>query len=929
MGGQNDPFPPASPATANNPDGSILGRSADSLGLYARLLENVTDVAFWGTNEGVVESVAPSVQALLGWTPTDLEGTAFLELVHPDDVTAVSEVQRDLLNGKSGVLEIRLRTADADWRWVSVTVSPVLDDSGAVQGRVALARDVHERVLTCQALAQREAWLRQLTETMPSGMVVHAGDGTIVDANPAAEALLGLSREQLLGRHPIDPRWKAIRPDGTELPGELHPATLTHATGQRQQAVMGVKRPDGTRVWLNVVSVPLDPAHHDESSVLAMFSDVTPVVDAEHRLAESEERFRHMVEDVGDVLVRTDPAGVLTNVSGAIEWALGWSAQDLIGKRMADLVHPDDVAKVAEAARKPGSAPQMILGRLRHKDGSYRWIQSVGRWLRSDSDNQVVGVVAVWRDVTRQVENEHSLRESEERYRLIAENATDVVFRVGLDGTINWVSESVEGILGIPAAEIMGGSGFGGVHPDDLTVAAQGLQEALTGRQPRMRLRVQAADGQWRWVSIRMSPLHDEDGSVVGLTGGWSDVTTEVEDELALVAERARLRAVLDSLLDPHVLASAVRDASGEVVDLVFEEANDRARAPLPGQPEALVGRTLTSVVPRRVVEQVLVWCRSAIDRGEAVAIDEAPWLADGQEVRWLDVRVVPVGDLISLTWRDVTERARKHQRLLETEANTRQLLDTFDPALAHLDASPDRLYRTVREGLADGAPRMVYQRIVDMRRSSTIVGYEALARFPDTWLGGPAGWFAGANRVGLGVPLELMAIRRALAILPQLPEATFLSVNVSPLTVTEGLHELLSEDIPWHRLILELTEHMPVEDYDLVNEALAPLRRRGVKIAVDDTGAGFASLRHILDLRPDIIKLDIGLVRGIDRDENRAGVARMLLDFSRSIDARAIAEGVETPAERDTLLQLGAILGQGYLFGRPEQLASPGVSGD
>lgn len=222
----------------------------------------------------------------------------------------------------------------------------------------------------------------------------------------------------------------------------------------------------------------------------------------------------------------------------------------------------------------------------------------------------------------------------------------------------------------------------------------------------------------------------------------------------------------------------------------------------------------------------------------------------------------------------------------------------------------------------------MVYQRIVDMRRPSTIIGYEALARFPDSWLGGPAGWFAAANRVGLGVPLEMMAFRSALTQLPHLPTTTLLSVNVSPLTVTEGLHELQSADIPWHRLILELTEHVPVEDYDLVNEALAPLRRRGVKIAVDDTGAGFASLRHVLDLRPDIIKLDVGLVRGIDRDEHRASVARMLQGFSGSIGARVIAEGVETPAERDTLLQLGARLGQGYLFGRPEYLSRPGEAG-
>lgn len=109
------------------------------------------------------------------------------------------------------------------------------------------------------------------------------------------------------------------------------------------------------------------------------------------------------------------------------------------------------------------------------------------------------------------------------------------------------------------------------------------------------------------------------------------------------------------------------------------------------------------------------------------------------------------------------------------------------------------------------------------------------------------------------------------------------------------------------------------MEDYAALNAALAPLRAQGAQIAVDDTGAGFASLRHILDLAPDVIKIDIGITRNVDSDPSRAAVVTMLVAFAERMGIRVVAEGVETEAERDTMLELGAVYGQGYLFGRPE----------
>lgn len=144
------------------------------------------------------------------------------------------------------------------------------------------------------------------------------------------------------------------------------------------------------------------------------------------------------------------------------------------------------------------------------------------------------------------------------------------------------------------------------------------------------------------------------------------------------------------------------------------------------------------------------------------------------------------------------------------------------------------------------------------------------------------------------------------------------MALNVSPRAVLAGLPDLVGGDVPWDRVVLELTEHVPVEDYSVLHAALSGVRGRGARLAIDDAGAGFASLRHIVDLDPDLIKLDIGITRGVDVDPSRAAIAEMIAGFGHRISADVVAEGVETEDERRTLIGLGLRLGQGFLFGRP-----------
>jgi EAL domain-containing protein (putative c-di-GMP-specific phosphodiesterase class I) len=218
---------------------------------------------------------------------------------------------------------------------------------------------------------------------------------------------------------------------------------------------------------------------------------------------------------------------------------------------------------------------------------------------------------------------------------------------------------------------------------------------------------------------------------------------------------------------------------------------------------------------------------------------------------------------------------------------------------------------------ISAGQFSIVYQPIWNLR-CQDVVGFECLARFSATPDRTPDQWFGEAAEVGLGLVLELAAIRAALGSLPLLPNRLHLAVNASVETIMSGeFLDIVNEAAPG-RIVLEITEHTGVEDYAGLLKALQPLRHRGLRLAIDDAGAGYSSLRHVLNLRPDLIKLDMELTRNIDLDPARRALASALIAFARDIESCIIAEGVETASELATLQTLGVEQAQGYFLGRP-----------
>ncbi len=214
---------------------------------------------------------------------------------------------------------------------------------------------------------------------------------------------------------------------------------------------------------------------------------------------------------------------------------------------------------------------------------------------------------------------------------------------------------------------------------------------------------------------------------------------------------------------------------------------------------------------------------------------------------------------------------------------------------------------------------KIAFQPIVELA-SGRVVAYEALSRFPGDPAHTPDLWFADAWALGLGIPLELLAIRKAVDAVADVHGELHLTVNASPPTLAaRGFMRALGPNPD--RVTVEITEHLEIADYDQFRSAAAPLRRAGGQLAIDDFGAGFASLKHVLQVQPERIKLDISLTEQIPESAVAHALATALLSFAGEIGIEVVAEGIETDEELDALTEIGVRVGQGFHFGLPAPL--------
>jgi len=231
-----------------------------------------------------------------------------------------------------------------------------------------------------------------------------------------------------------------------------------------------------------------------------------------------------------------------------------------------------------------------------------------------------------------------------------------------------------------------------------------------------------------------------------------------------------------------------------------------------------------------------------------------------------------------------------------------------------------DTLTAAIREVL-DGRRFDIALQPIFALADGTLSGFEALCRFRPEPYRSPDQWFADAAEVGLMIDLEIAVMNAALDHLADLPGHVYVGINAAPETVASGRLGEVFAGRPLERIVLEVTEHIAVDDYDALLAEIGKWRFRGVTLAVDDAGAGYSGLQHIVRLAPDILKLDMSLTTGIDSDPARRALAAALVHFAEESHCVIVAEGIETEAEFAALTALGVHRGQGWLLGRPAPL--------
>ena len=590
-------------------------------------------------------------------------------------------------------------------------------------------------------------------------------------------------------------------------------------------------------------------------------------------------------------------------------------------------VHPDDRERVraSERAALSGDAQYALDYRVLRPDGTVRHVRDQAEVVR-DEAGAPVRLIGTVRDVTEQVAAE------EERTRLVAavEQTADAVWMQDLNGIITYVNRSFTKLYGYAPEEIVGlfaGIVDSGRRPRSSfdaiwasVVAGQTWSGSIINRRK---------DGSTVELEAVISGIRDASGRVLTFMQTDRDVTRERGLESALerqARERDLIEAALariDSSSAPELIAAhACAEMIGlPGIDSAFVISLDDEDHGLILAVEGQVAAVFESdrVIPgpraRYLFERasVGVWTEAWRARPEDGIYGEKVAAAGLRMVAYAPLR--GSGGVIGVVGLATHERAR--DPIVEQLPLLTTLASILGPLLAPgLEARyRENNARASIQGILDiGAFAPFFQPIVELH-TGAVVGFEALTRFSNG--SAPDTTFALAARSGLGLELEAATLKAAISAAAALPPSAYLSLNTSPQLIQSGqLQALIGGSV--RRIVLEITEHEVIEDYHSLREDLARLRPV-VELAVDDAGAGYASLRHILELAPAFVKLDIGLIRGINADPARQALITGMGYFAAKRRLKLIAEGVETPAELEAIRSLGIGYGQGYLLGRPQ----------
>jgi diguanylate cyclase (GGDEF)-like protein/PAS domain S-box-containing protein len=576
----------------------------------------------------------------------------------------------------------------------------------------------------------------------------------------------------------------------------------------------------------------------------------------------------------------------------------------------------------------------------------------------------LAGLLTVFaRERRGRIENALALQqvaqEGRERLESIVQNSSDLILILDGAGRMRSLTGALAPVFGDDWQAARAEPFIERVHPGDRALVAGFLASTAhkaPGEPQEAEWRLRYADGSHRHIAaVATNLLDDPRVNGIVLTARDVDARKALEEQLRHRAFHDPLTGLANRALFydriEHALTLATRE-DGQVAVLFidlddFKPINDR------------YGHAAGDLVLDEIARRIETCVRSADTaarlggdefgvlleavNGPSAAIEAAervlsvlhkPFAADGEPIRLsasIGVATSAAGE------RGIEELLRRGDlAMYAAKANGKARIELYQPDLERIEApvtargnwfrGRDEQREEILSVLEDPeALTMAFQPIMDLR-TGRVAGYEALARFQRTPQRPPNEWFAQAHRCGLGYTLEAKALTSALTT-PNRPDGTYLALNLSPSSL---INDEVQNALParLEGLVIEITENELVSDDPAITDAISALRRRGARLAVDDTGAGYAGLTHVMRIAPNIIKLDRALTTGVDTDPVKAALVGSFVRYARDIDATVCAEGIENLAELARLANLDVAYGQGYGIARPAQ-PWPAVAAD
>ncbi len=663
------------------------------------LLEYSTEAAYIAEVDGQLLWLSPTVTNILGWPVDDLLRRRIRDLIVPAQQPRAAELRALLMESGPGAPAITtepllFRTASGAELWCTVTARLIFDGQGTAVGITGSMRDVDGLVRSRERATEAHRHLLEALDAQmdPWAILVAVRDETgrpvdfvFEEANSAAERFHGLGEGGLEGRTVL----QVVGPVSGS--GDVSTAAEVLASGEttiwNDQWSYVVDARGGPPTWLDIRISPVDA-----DRVLYTWRIVTDRYLARAELADAFALLRSVID------AQLEPHAILRAVRGDYGVIVDFAYEDcneaaaefegqpreaLIGAGLRQLSPSMDDAEIdirdcteVLTSGQPKVQNDNVTGYLT-RDG--RPIVVDLRIVPIDSER----VSYTWRDVTDRYENQRRLGESEERFRLLAETSSDVVYLAGLDGRMTWVAPTLTRSLGWRPSDWLGHLPGDFLHPDE-RASGPGHAEYPDAEDAR---RVRASDGSYRWMTVQHEAVYDSNRALVGVTGSMKDVDQLVRARMSILEAHDILRSVMDNQVDPHVIAEAVRGEAGDIVDFRFVDVN-AAAARFEGIPrEGMQGRTFLEVyASQREALEDIGYCAQVLVTGEPLLVNDDPTDyvdVQGRQVM-VDIRIVAIGvDRVSYQWRDVTDRFESLRQLALSEDRFRLLAENMSDVVA------------------------------------------------------------------------------------------------------------------------------------------------------------------------------------------------------------------------------------------------------